>query len=59
LQRTAFDPGSGYQATAAPLSFGVRVTAVPEPDTVALVFGGMGVALALARRRLRRTRIGT
>jgi hypothetical protein len=55
LQRSAFDDGSGYVATAAPISFGLRidatVAAVPEPaEWMFMVVGLLGL-LALARAR--------
>ena len=54
LQRTAFDAGGGFQATAAPLSIGLRIDAaapVPEPATWLLWLGG--AALLCARRMQR------
>ena len=55
LTRTAFDAGGGYQASATPLSFGLQVDAlvVPEPGSMALLFGGMGALVTVVRRRRR------
>ena len=57
LARTAFNPGSGYQLTAVPLSFGVQVDvsaqAVPEPASWLLVLaalGGMSLLTLRGRR---------
>ncbi len=55
LTRTAFDAGGAYVATSSPLSFGLQLDAraVPEPSTVALVFTGLALVSAAARRRRR------
>jgi hypothetical protein len=57
LARTAFNDGSGYAVSAAPLSFGLRiegtVVAVPEPAPWALMAAGLGL-MALKRSRLTR-----
>lgn len=54
LVRTAFNAGSGYQATTSALSIGLRVdtvTAVPEPSAMwMLLLGGLIVTGSLARR---------
>ncbi len=51
LSRTVFDAGSGWQVTAQPLTFGLRVevSAVPEPAAWLLGLTGL-TALALRRR---------
>ena len=51
LARTAFNAGSGWQVTAQPLAFGLRVdvSAVPEPAAWLLGLTGL-TALALRRR---------
>ena len=57
LTRTAFNPGSGYQATSAALDFGLRVetvSAVPEPGSVALMLAGIALIVPVARRHPRR-----
>jgi hypothetical protein len=55
LARTAFNPGSGYQA--AQLDFGLRVDAtvasVPEPETYLLMVAGLAAVTTTARRRRR------
>ncbi len=52
LARTAFNAGSGWQATTQPLSFGLRVevSAVPEPAAWMLSVFGLA-ALAIKRRQ--------
>ena len=56
LSRTAFNPGSGYQATPSALGFGLQVdatvAAVPEPETLALLLAGLlSGSTFLSRRR--------
>lgn len=54
LSHTAFDAGAGYQASAAPLDFGLRVetvSAVPEPNQLALMLAGMLVLGSTVKRR--------
>ena len=55
LARTAFNAGSGYQASATQLSFGVQVDAdaqaVPEPASGLLVLAALGGMGAIARQR--------
>ena len=56
LARTAFDVGSGWQASTAPLSFGLQVDAqgaVPEPGSLPLLLaalGGMSLLTLRGRR---------
>ena len=57
LLHTAFNDGSGYQATGSPLSIGLRVdtvAAVPEPSSMWLMLaGGLALAGSVAARRRR------
>lgn len=48
LAVTAFNAGSGYRSS--PLSFGLQISAVPEPATYLLMLGGLA-ALGLGSRR--------
>ena len=55
LARTAFDDGSGWRASAGPLSFGLQVDAqgVPEPNSLLLLLaalGGMSLLTLRGRR---------
>jgi hypothetical protein len=50
LARTAFSAGSGWQVTAQPLAFGLRVDVSPVPEPAVWLLGLAGVA-ALALRR--------
>ena len=51
LVRTAFNAGSGYVASAVPMSFGLRIDAVPEPSTWLTFLVGLSALSLLARHR--------
>ena len=58
LNRTAVNPGSGYQADSTALGFGLQVdatvTAVPEPEALTLLLTGLlAGSTVLSRRRAR------
>lgn len=52
-EAVAYFDGSGtrYKATGLSDSFGLQVTAVPEPSSIALVLSGMGLLAFATRRR--------
>ncbi len=55
LAQTAFNSGSGYQATAG-LDFGLRVSsvpAVPEPSEILLMLAGLVALVPVVRKRLK------
>ncbi|CAM3659763.1 PEP-CTERM sorting domain-containing protein [Roseateles saccharophilus] len=51
LAFTAAASGSGYSTTASPMSFGLQVTAVPEPSSCLLMLAGLAGVGGLSRRQ--------